>query len=250
LLEEVNVAGTRNVIEACRRCGVRRLVYTSSVHAFAEPPSGRVIDEATPISAALATGDYGKSKANATLEVLEAARSGMEAVVVCPAAIIGPYDFASSRMGRFLSYLERWRVYGLPDGGYNFVDVRDVAQAEIAAAERGKSGEIYIASGERVELDELLASAQKAVGRAFFAFRLPMWLCRVGAAFGTLLYWLTGKEPLLTGESLEIIRSNSSVSCAKAEREISYYHRPVAQTLLDTLSWLRARGNGPDPATG
>ena len=242
LLREVNVRGTRNVLSACRKAGVRRLVYTSSVHAFSDPHGQ--ITEAALISPDLAIGEYGRSKAEATLAVLEAARGGLDAVIVCPAGVIGPYDYRRSRMGRTLAYLMRGSLFGLPEGAYNFVDVRDIAQGEILAAERGKSGEIYILSGERIAVDELVRFTGSVTGKRPVSFRLPLWVCKAAAGAGSAYYALTGKEPLLTEESLAILRSNSDMSCSKAEREISYRHRPLSVTLRDTIRWLMAGSPG------
>lgn len=246
LLRAVNIGGTDNVISACRKAGVRRLVYTSSVHAFSDPHG--LIDESAQISPSLAIGEYGKSKAEATLAVLEAAKGGLDAVVVCPAGIIGPYDYRRSRMGRVLAYLMRGTLFGLPEGGYNFVDVRDIAQGEILAAEKGKRAEIYILSGERIAVDELVRFTGTVTGRRSVSFPLPLWICRVGAAIGSAYYAATGREPLLTEESLAILRSNSNMSCGKAEREIAYRHRPLAVTLRDTIRWLT--GGAADAAPG
>lgn len=240
LLRAVNIAGTRNVISACRKAGVRRLVYTSSVHAFSSPYGEGVLDESARISPDLALGEYGKSKAEATLSVVEAAKEGLDAVIVCPAGIIGPYDYRRSRMGRVLAYFMRGNLFGLPAGAYNFVDVRDIAHGEILAAEQGRSGELYILSGERIEVDELARFTGDVAGRKSLRFPLPLWVCKAGAALGSAYYNLTGREPLLTDESLAILQSNSNMTSAKAEREISYRHRPLSETLRDTIRWLMA----------
>jgi dihydroflavonol-4-reductase len=208
------------------------------VHAFTSLSGGDLIDETTRIAPELAIGEYGKSKAEATLSVLEAANSGLDAVIVCPAGIVGPFDYRKSRMGRVLAYFMRGTLFGLPDGAYNFVDVRDIAQGEILAAEQGKSGELYILSGERIEVEELARFTVGFTGRKSYSFPLPIWVCKVAAAFGSAYYNVTGKEPLLTAESLAILRSNCNMSCAKAEREISYRHRPLRETLKDTIRWL------------
>jgi len=238
ILEEVNVKGTRNVVNACLTAGVRRLVYTSSVHAFADIPAGVLIDERAPISPREALGEYGKSKAQATIEVLKGTKRGLDAVVVCPAGVIGPYDYRASRMGRFILYLMQASFLGLPDGAYNFVDVRDIAEGEMLACRNGKSGEVYILSGERITFKDLLRVTRNFVGKTPSYVRLPMWVCRAGALFGEFSYRLTRKEPLLTQESLDTIVSNCALSSAKAEREIGYRHRPIAETIKDTVAWL------------
>lgn len=98
LLHQVNVVGTRNVVEACLKTDVRRLIYTSSIHAVKEPPHGTVIDETLPYDPDTVLGDYAKSKARATLEVLKGVKRGLDAVIVCPTGVIGPYDYYDYRV--------------------------------------------------------------------------------------------------------------------------------------------------------
>jgi len=152
LLEEVNVGGTRNVLRVCRETGVKRLVYTSSIHALTDVPHGITIDESIPVSPDKAMGSYGKSKAKATLEVLTAAQDGLDVVVVCPAGVIGPFDYRPSPMGRMLLYFLGNALRPVPVGTYNFVDVRDIADGEIRACRQGKAGEIYILAGEQTSI--------------------------------------------------------------------------------------------------
>ena len=114
LLYQVNVVGTRNVAEACLKTGVRRLIYTSSIHAIAEPPHGIVIDESFPFDPDRAIGEYDRSKAQATLEVLQGVKQGLNAVIVCPTGVIGPYDFKLSEMGQLiLDFVKQLKLYYL-----------------------------------------------------------------------------------------------------------------------------------------
>ena len=139
-LHETNVGGTRNVIAACREAGVGRLVYTSSVHAFVEQPPGTCLKETGAIDPLGVHGPYAKTKAEATLLVLEAAREGLDAVVVFPSGIIGPYDFRPSDTGALILACFHRRLKAYVRGAYDFVDVRDVAQGLMAAAQKGMPG--------------------------------------------------------------------------------------------------------------
>ena len=143
-LHETNVEGTRNVLAACRETGVRRLVHCSSIHAFVVPQGGACLTEASPIDPDRAQGAYDRTKAEATLLVLEAVRQGLDAVMVFPTGVIGPYDFRPSHTGELVLAAAQGRLGAYVDGAYNFVDVRDVAQGLMAAAEKGRSGEGYI----------------------------------------------------------------------------------------------------------
>ena len=242
LLEKVNVRGTMNVIQACLDRKVRRLVYTSSIHALAEVPQGMVIDEEIPFSPEKAIGAYGKSKARASLAVLEAVAGGLDAILVCPTGVIGPYDFRPSRMGRLLLKAFKKGFQGIPEGYYDFVDVRDIALGEILAWRQGRSGETYILSGEKISLKSYLKLIQIAVGREISIIPIPLWLCKIGAFFSTLIYKINKKDPLVTKESLTIVRSNCSISCEKAKIEIGFSPRPIFETVKDTLFWFSRAG--------
>ncbi len=242
LLEAVNVQGTRNIVEACIAGGVRRLVYTSSIHALQDIPHGTVIDEKIPFDPVNAVGAYGKSKAKASLAVLDGVSRGLDAVICCPTGVYGPYDFRPSRTGRLLLNAFVKGRQSLPEGSYDFVDVRDIARGEILAWRHGGRGETYILAGEKLSLGTMVKLIQKIVGRKVSVFRIPMWLCKLASKFIYLRYRLTGKEPLVTAESLSIVRSNCTITSRKAEREIGYTHRTAADTVRDTIDWFRRIG--------
>lgn len=242
LLNAVNVGGARNVIEACRRCGVRRLVYTSSIHALIEPPVGVVIDETTPVDPARIPAAYGKSKATATLTVLAAAEAGLDAVVVCPTGIVGPNDFLGSEMGRLFTAFVRRQMPAYIAGAYDFVDVRDVAAGLIAAAERGARGRIYILSGEYVSVRRMLELLSEVTSVPLPRWCAPAWVAEATVAVVAACSRFSRARPLFTRESLAVLRSNAVISHARAERELDWHPRPLHQSIADTVAWLRATG--------
>ncbi len=145
MLQAVNVIGTRNVIQAARSSGVRRLVYTSSIHALKRVPEGVLIDESVPFDIEHAISSYDSSKASASLEILNAVDHGMDAVIVCPTGVIGPYDFRRSEMGQLILDCVEQKPMLYVDGAYDFVDVRDVAQGLILAGDKGRCwGKLYL----------------------------------------------------------------------------------------------------------
>ncbi|MGE5583925.1 MAG: SDR family oxidoreductase [Bacillota bacterium] len=239
LLNEVNLVGTRNVVEACLRAGVRRLVYTSSIHAIAEPPPGVVIDETCPFDPESMTWEYDRSKARATLEVLRARGKGLDPVVLCPTGVIGPYDFKPSEMGQLVIGFARRSIKACIDGAYDFVDVRDVAVGHVLACEKGGTGESYILSGERVTVQELMRMLEQATGIPSSRVRLPAWLAESVAALAPFWAGLTGRRPLLTSYSVHTLRRNSFISQAKARRELGYSSRPISESIADTVQWFK-----------
>ena len=242
LLYQVNVMGTRNVVEACLKSHVRRLIYTSSIHAMAEPPHGTVINETMPFAPDRAIGEYGKSKAQASLGILEGVEKGLDAVLVCPTGVIGPYDFKLSEMGQLFIDFAKGKLNTCVDGAYDFVDVRDVVRGLILALEKGGTGESYILSGERITVAKLMSTLEEVTGVKAPHFKTPMWLAKVMAIFTSLYYRLTNTKPRFTKDSLRILRSNSFISSEKASHQLGYSHRPIRETIVDTIQWFEETG--------
>lgn len=242
-LYKVNVVGTKNVIHACFTCGVRRLVYASSIHAFAEPSPGITFDETSPFDPGKLSMEYDRSKAMATLEVLEAVEKGLDAVVVCPTGVMGPYDYRLSEMGRLIRDFSRKTLIGYVNGAYDFVDVRDVAKGIILACERGRSGESYILSGERITIPEIMSLLEELTGAPRPWLKFPVWFAEFAAAIFTPLYLLvTRKRPLLTTCSIQTLQRNSETTSQKATQELGYSARPLRQSIEDSINWLKQHG--------
>ncbi|HSB90643.1 MAG TPA: NAD-dependent epimerase/dehydratase family protein [Anaerolineales bacterium] len=238
-VERVNVEGTATVVAACRRGGVRRLVYTSSIHALRRRPPGVILDETASFDARSAIAAYDRSKANASLLVQQASREGLDAVIVCPTGVIGPMDFRMSEMGGLVHDALIQRVLWTTDGAYNFVDVRDVAEGEILAASRGRTGETYILGGERVTVRRLMDLVRHAAGRTGRILRVPLPLVRLAARFAPLWASMQRSRPRLTPYAVETLQSHSHISSARARRHLGYQTRPLYETLIDTISWWR-----------
>lgn len=243
LVEAVNVGGTENVARAALACGVRRLVHTSSVHAFAMEPVDRPVDESRPPSSTEAHATaYDRSKAAGEVRVRRAVDDGLDAVVLNPTAVVGPYDFGPSRTGRMFLDLYHRRLPSLVQGAFDWVDARDVAAAAIAAAERGRTGASYLVGGHYRTLEELAGLAAEVTGVAVPRFVSPMWLARVGAPFATLWGRLRGKEPLFSSESLRAVRLCPRIDDARAKRELGHVARPLADTVRDVYAWFERAG--------
>jgi nucleoside-diphosphate-sugar epimerase len=238
MLQAVNVIGTRNVIQAARSSGVRRLVYTSSIHALKRVPEGVLIDESVPFDIEYSISSYDSSKASASLDILTAVQSGMDAVIVCPTGVIGPYDFRRSEMGQLILDCVEQKPMLYVDGAYDFVDVRDVAQGLILAGDKGRCGESYILSGERIEVLDIIRIVQEILGRRLFSLKIPFSLARFTANLTPLYYRLAHAKPRFTSYSLATLRSNSFISHTKAHLELGYFPRPLRESLTDTVKWF------------
>jgi len=241
--ELVNHCGALNVLAAARRSGVRRLVYASSIYALHKPPDGQPIDESQPFDADGCRGAYDCSKALASLAMQRAAANSFQAVIVCPTAVIGPYDYHYSDTGRAIRLYVRPGLKFYVDGAYDFVDVRDAARGFILAGEKGRSGETYILSGDRLTVQEVLETAWKAAGCQYPSLKVPLWLAYFAADWMPAYVKLTGARPLFTRYSLDAICSNSYASHAKASRELGYQPRPARQAITDSVNWFQERND-------
>lgn len=242
----VNVLGTRAILEFCREFEVKRLVYVSSVHAIEEGLPGRVLREIQRFSPGRVKGGYAKTKAAATQAVLDAAAQGLDAVVVHPSGILGPYegDIQNTGISNHLVQMVDDYVHGrLPAcvrGGYDFVDVRDVARGCLLAAGKGRRGECYILSNRHYEIREVLGMVRRICGGRRLPV-LPMWMAKTAAPVFERLARLQGERPLYTGYSLYTLQSNDKFSHDKATRELGYLPRDLYETLADTVAWIERR---------
>ncbi len=245
-LSRINLQGTENVIAACLKNHVAKLIYTSSIQALPDVVNGSLVDEKIGFGLHHKSA-YRRTKAAASSRVLEAVDQGLNAVVLCPTGFIGPYDFKISLIGQFLiDYLQQKHRF-IIDGAYDFVDTRDVAQAHMAAYKKGKLGQTYIISGHQVSMRQLVEMLSRLTKKRAPKYWLGHSLAGLTAYAATCYYWLSGKNPQFTPYSLETIRSNSRFSYKKAARDLEYAPRPFEQSLQDALCWYKELVN-LDPA--
>lgn len=242
LLESVNVQGTKNVIDACIAAKVTRLIYTSSVHAFIELPHGQLIDETAPIDPQKVVGEYAKTKAKATLIMREAINEGLDAIIVYPSGIIGPFSYTLSNMGQlFIDYCEG-RIPVMIEGTYDFVDVRDVVNGLILAAEQAPQGSEYILSGYQITFKQIFYILNNLTGRKAPKLFIPNWILKMFVPIVSFFSKMLGKVPTLTSYAIYTISSNSLFSHEKATKEIGYHPRHIARTMKETIEWYKEIG--------
>jgi dihydroflavonol-4-reductase len=239
VVHHVNVEGTENMIDAAMRAGVKRFIYTSSIHAFKRIPHGSLVDETTPIDPAFNIADYDRSKAEATLAVLKKVEEGLPAIIACPTGVIGPYDYKNSELGSLMSSWMVNKVNYMIDGSYDFVDVRDVAHGLILAREKGKIGQLYILSGTLVRVSDLWKIAQELFSFKSILVNIPMNLARFAAFFAERYYKISKTTPKLTRYSIETLQSNAMISNLKARLYLGYNSRPLQETVRDTIEWWK-----------
>lgn len=248
---EINVGGTENIIRACQEKHVRRLVYVSSIHAFEDKKRTEKMDERCAIDPAKTSGSYGKSKAMATLKVEEAIRQGLNAIIVCPTGVIGPYDYKLSELGRLFIDVAKGSMPFCVHGTFDFVDVQDVAKGIMLAAQKGRTGERYILGGTQIEINDLIALIEEAAGTRQKRIFIPISIAYFASFFTSIHALLWKTKPRFTTYSIETVNMWNTYSHEKASREIGYYPRPIEKTVEETLDWLRQEGYLParKPAT-
>jgi dihydroflavonol-4-reductase len=246
VLEAVNVAGTRNVVEACWRTGVRRLVHFSSIHALVQEPLSIPVDESRPLVASRRCPPYDRSKAAAELVVRQAIEHGLDAVIIYPTAILGPHDYQPSYFGEALLLLTRHKLPALVTGGFDWVDVRDVVAGAMLAEVRAPRGAGYLLSGHWVSMCDIAAMVAEITGVPATKLVCPLWLARASVPIIKGISRLNGRRPLYTDASLRALKSNRRISHDKATCEFGYQPRPFRETLIDTLRWFEENGLLPD----
>lgn len=249
-VERINVGGTRNVIAACQRAGVRRLVHFSSIHALVQEPFDTPVDESRPRVASRRYPPYDRSKAAAEELVRQAMADGLNAVIINPTAIIGPHDYQPSYIGEAILNMAQKKLPALVTGGFDWVDVRDVVAGAMQAEAKAPAGADYLLSGHWVSMCDIAAMVAEITGVAAARFVCPLWLARASAPLIQGISHLSRRRPLYTSVSLRALWSNRNISHAKATRELGYRPRPFRETLADTLGWFRENGNLPAVSEG
>jgi dihydroflavonol-4-reductase len=240
-VNKINKQGTGNVVEACLRHKVKRLVHFSSIHTFDPFPLDEELNEKRPW--VKDGSDYDKSKIAGEKMVLNALAAGLETVIICPTSVFGPRDFQPSLLGGAIVDIFNRKVPALIPGGYDFVDVRDVAQGTLLALEKGKSGEKYLLGGEFLTVQELAQKVGKIGNVKVTNFVLSIGFLKLMLPFFKLQSVLTGKPAIFTKESLKALsESNPNVSSRKAEKDLGYTKTEIDKSIKDTLIWFGKHG--------
>jgi dihydroflavonol-4-reductase len=239
LVHDVNVNGTANMVKAARSAGVKRFVYTSSIHAFKRMPHGVVLNEDVPIDPDASIAAYDRSKAVATLAVLAESKMGLPAVIVCPTGVIGPFDYKESELGILIRDWMAHRVNFIIEGKYDFVDVRDVVQGMISARDKGVVGQIYILSGELIRVIDIWRMVKELVDFKSSFIQIPTKLAMITAKISQVYYNLAHSKPRFTTYSIETLHSNSVINNVKARSVLGYSPRSLRETIGDTVRWWR-----------
>jgi dihydroflavonol-4-reductase len=241
-----NVAGTESLIRAAQEAGVKRIVYCSSVATMGFGNGGLITDEETPVQLSDMIGHYKRSKFLAEQVAVDAAKRGVDIVIVNPSTPIGEQDIKPTPTGRIVVDFLKRKFPAYVDTGLNLVDVKDVARGHLLAVEKGRSGVRYIIGGENLTLKEVLDKLAAITGLPSPSVRVPH---AVAMAFGVFdEFWtghIRGKEPRATIDAVRMERKKMWVSSSRAERELGYKPTPVDDSLRRAAEWFVAHGLAP-----
>lgn len=240
---DINVTGTKNLMEAASEAGVERIVYTSTIGAIGLPVAGGLGTEDTPVALAQMAGDYKRSKYLAEQEVLRQARAGLPVVIVNPSAPVGARDIKPTPTGQIVVDYMKGRMWAYIETGMNLVDVDDVAIGHLRAMERGKIGERYILGNRNLSLREVFAILGRLTNIRPPRVKLP-WQGIVPLAYLNLwtANYLTGRPPRIPLEGVRMAKYKMHYDCAKALRELALPQTPVETALEKAVRWFRDHG--------
>jgi dihydroflavonol-4-reductase len=243
-----NVEGTRSLLEAARKQGVRRVVYTSSVATMgfasgSASTNGHVADEDSPVALADMIGHYKRSKFMAEQVAIEAAKSGLDVVIVNPTTPIGERDIKPTPTGRIVVDFLKRKFPAYVETGLNLVDATECARGHVQALEKGRRGERYILGGENLTLKQILDRLAAITGLKSPTVKLPyVFALATGVVDELVTGRILGREPRATIDAVRMGRKMMFVSSAKAERELGWRTVPVDGALLRSVEWFRANG--------
>ncbi len=236
LVYNVNVNGTKNIIDKVLNINAK-LVYISSVHAI--PECDGVITETVDFDPNRVEGLYAKTKAEAAKYVMDAVKTkNLNACIIHPSGIIGPNDYGNSHLTELVKEVASGKLFACVKGGYDFVDVRDVADGVINACNKNTKGECYILSNKYITIKELSDIICDCVKRKKINIVLPIWIAKIFALFFEIYYNLKKQTPLFTKYSLYTLSSNANFSNKKAKEELNFKNRDMIDTIKDTIKWI------------
>ena len=247
---EVNVGGTINVLEAARRAGAERIVYTSTVGtvglertAPGRREGARLASEADWPRVEHLFGYYKRSKYVAEHEVLRAGAEGLPVVLVLPTMPLGPRDRAPTPTGRTVLDFLNGRIRGYTDTSMNVVDVDDVAAGHLLAAERGRPGRSYILGGENIPFKKMLTQLAELTGLPAPALRVPAPAALAAARLSELIEGrLAGRAPRVPLEAARMATTQMVFDDSRARRELGYCSRPAHLALERAARWFTEQG--------
>ncbi|MCH6579795.1 MAG: NAD-dependent epimerase/dehydratase family protein [Nitrospinae bacterium] len=240
---DINVQGTRNILEAAMTGNVRKVVYTSTVGCIGLWPDGRPADEQTPLDPAILCNDYKLSKYQAEQAALEFAGRGLPVVVVNPSAPVGPRDIKPTPTGKLILDFINGKMPAYLDTGLNLIDVRDCARGHLLAEQKGTVGERYILGNRNLSLHEILLALEKITGIPAPRIKMPYWVAyAAGWICETVSDVITHQPPAVPLGGVKMAKHKMYFDPSKAVRELGLPQNSVVGALEDAVQWMKEHG--------
>lgn len=239
---DVNVAGTKNIMEAARAAGTERIVYCSTIGAIGLPPDGGPGTENTPVSLSQMAGHYKRSKYLAEQEVLTLAKKGLPVVIVNPSAPVGEGDVRPTPTGQVIVDFMKGRMWAYIETGMNIVDVDDVAAGHLLAMQKGRIGERYILGTKNLTLREVFAILSSLTGVKAPSVKLPRQFVLPLAYLNGAFSYVTSIPPRIPLEGVKMAKYKMHYDCSKAIRELGIPQTPPEVALEKAVRWFRDHG--------
>jgi len=238
---QVNVLGTRNVMDASLRAGIKRVIHTSSIAGMGIPEPGAVGTEEIAYNLQGLGLNYCDSKHQAELEVMEFARKGLPVIILAPGIIFGEGDTHAHHRAIFLAVSKGWLI-GCPSGGVSFCDINDVVEAHLSAITLGRPGERYALASDNLTYKEAARTLAQVFGTPSPKFEIPGWLLEFVGSSCEALFPLLGRRPPLTRQVAWLSQRVIFFSADKAKRELGFRATPFAETIRRTAKYYLKTG--------
>ena len=241
----INVEGTTNLLRLALEFGVEKVVYTSSVATVGLPADGSPGDETMWVQPEHAVGHYKRSKVLAEKQALDLCQQGLPLVIVNPAAPIGPWDIKPTPTGKIIvDFLQR-RLPAYLDTGLNLIDVHDVAQGHVLAAQYGTIGERYILGNQNMTLRDILQLAAQVSGGSPPRWRIPYGMALAAGYVSEAIAWCIQRPPLVPLTGVRMARRPMYFTAQKAIRELGLPQSPIPEAMQQAVQWFRDHGYAP-----
>lgn len=243
LIYEINVDGTKNILQAAGECGLKRIVYTSTVGCIGITENGTPGNEDTPVKPPDASNPYKHSKYLAELEAKKLAASGLPVVIVNPSTPVGAMDIKPTPTGKIIVDFLNRKMPAYLDTGLNLIAVKDCARGHILAAEKGRTGERYILGNKDMALREILETLQEITGLPAPKFKVPY---PIALAAGYVSHFIsdhiTHSPPAVPLPGVRMAKYKMFFDSSKAVRELGLPQNPVMDALREAVEWYHNNG--------
>lgn len=235
---KVNIDGTRNLLEAGKKTGVKKFIYFSSIHSLQVFPLDQDLDESRPYNSE-SQFDYDRSKVIGEQMVLKANHENFETIILNPTSVVGPRDYRPSLMGRAIIQLYRGKIPALLRGGFNWVDVRDVVKATLAVIPRRFPENKFIIAGHWHSMTELGEIISESGGKPCPKLLIPFWMAFLGAGVLSMMPFISREEQLFTAASFHTLQnSHRNISSERARKYLDFHPRSFEETIADTIKFF------------